>query len=112
MTEKTPNALNSYLAALAERDGAVAALEFLPGEKRSECETHIHDLNVKLAQKTAALGKAQMDIYQASLVARRHNVADLIAHLERMRPHVASVPAAAQKLEQTLSECSNLRSID
>jgi hypothetical protein len=80
-------ALNAYLDALAERDGAVAALQFMPGEHRTECETRIRQLNLTLALKAAALGPEQMELYKDSIEARRHNVADLIAHLERMRPY-------------------------
>jgi hypothetical protein len=92
MSQTKSSSLTAYLDALAERDGAVAALEFLPNERRTECETLIHELNLKLAQKAAALGKAQREIYKDSLDARRNNVAELIAHLERMRPYVSAVP--------------------
>ena len=104
MVVKRTKALEAYLDALAERDGAVAALEFLPDDLRTECETHIHALNVQLARKAVALDEAQKAVYNASLDARRHNVADLIAHLERMRPYVASLPSATQKLGNIFSE--------
>ncbi len=108
MTEPNPQALEAYLNALAERDGALAALEFLPAHQRVECEARIHELNADLELKAADLGRPQLDLYRSTLDARRHNVADLIAHLERMRPHVAKVPAAAEKLEQALSESIGL----
>jgi len=91
MPGRDQKVFNAYLDALAERNGAVAALEFLPDEMRSECETRIHELNVKLANEAAALGQAQLELYKATSDAKRHNIADLIAHLERMLPPTATM---------------------
>jgi len=101
MPGRDQKVFNAYLDALAERNGAVAALEFLPDEMRSECETRIHELNVKLANEAAALGQAQLELYKATSDAKRHNIADLIAHLERMLPPTATIPATVGKLGQT-----------
>ena len=101
MPGRDPKVLDAYLDALAERNGAVAALEFLPNEMRAECETRIHELNVQLANNAAVLGQPQLGLYNATPDIRRHNIADLIAHLERMLPHAAATPATAGKLGQT-----------
>jgi len=91
MNDSEMNLLDRYLEALTEREGAAAALNFLSADEQAACRARIAELDRILDEAETAFGNEQLMAFERALETRRHNVADLIAHLERMGSQIASV---------------------
>src|SRR5881394_1084652 len=91
MNDSETNLLDRYLEALTEREGAATALNFLSADKRAACKARIEELDRILNDAEAAFGNEHLVSFERALEIRRHNIADLIAHLERMGSQIASV---------------------